>query len=562
MLKDIFHKKYFSYFYFLLLIVCICISTSFIWSVSFWNDEWRGIADVFTHGVNTISYQGKIVTITWGNIGQLLLRGRVLGVLLVNRLLMLSLLDPTLLSLFAVIFHIINSCLVYAICVSITKNRLFSSFAGLFFALSNTHNEVFTWIGAGILTLCSMTGALLTFFILTARIRQWKIYAVVLALLIAFISYELKENTAFLFPFIMVFLYVYRRELKEVSGKILPAIVVSIVLFSLGLTYAQKIQLVNMQVTNISSALGKILFNIVFYPSVLLSQNYIPYQVVMAIRMQLLKIPEYFFLPITETIGINGNLFLFDLLSLALSFLIIFCVSEVYRRHEHLRRIIFFGAVFYIFSFIPVAIRVVTRSNGYITFYYLYYQSFAASIWISCLMVYGTDFFRKKTKIPVVLCVAVFYFIFLIYENITGARTAIVLGSKSKQFIRSFKQLNITVPNKPIFYVQSNTAFSLGGITTRLPFMLGSGFILSILNYQSGNIPSELLDQRYLEPFDSVGYMEIKEKGYGFFWNYADLKKEFTENPKLTPDQVIGLHYNFDGNLVDITKEVRTELQK
>jgi len=562
MFVKLFSSKYFPLIYLFFLSFIIFLSTIYIWNVFYWNDEWRSVADVLVFGVNAISYRGKMVSFAPYQIWELLIQGRLLGAFIFNRLIAFSMYQPYGI-IFTVLFgHIVNSFLIFVIVKRATKHTMVSLAASLFFAFSSIHLENFLWIGAGFYNIWSMTAALLTIVILQNIPKKLSIFLAAFILFSAFIAYELKENCAFLLLFIPAYFFLIHTLIKR---KVIWSFVIGVVLMSaLGfLSYSHQSQIANMLGGFNRATVTKILFNVLYYPSANFSQLFIPYDLIMMIRTWLNIFPQDFLTPVISLFGINSNLFYFDCLSLCFSVLVLFLFYRIFQAYPSFRKIILIGLLWYVLSMSPLAVRLVARYNGYLTYSYLYHPMFSASIFFACITIYFINWMRKRVSFPVIQIGICCYFIFNIFLNYRASQSVVNFYSKSKKLVSLFQSHTTIVPKKPILFISSPMSYSLNAVSTRLPFMLGSGFILSILLYPTGTIPSEFLVERYLEPFDSQGYKEIGNKGYGFFWNFDDLVREFARNQTLSLDQVVAFEYSADGTeLRDITEQTKKELQK
>ena len=563
MIHRLIHSKYFLYLYSLFLFVGIITATAYIWNVFYWNDEWRSVADVLVFGVNAISYRGKMVSFVPYQIWELLIQGRLLGAFIFNRLIAISMYKPYPIIGAVILGHAINSILIYSILKRLTKHTIFSVLASFFFALSSIQQENFLWIGAGFYNVWSMTAALFSVIILQNLMKSISLYWVVFTLLSAFLAYELKENCAFLFLYIPAYIFIFHEKNKQRHAKrYIGAGIILVILLGI-LSYSHQSQIANMLGGFHRATIQKIGLNLLYYPAANFSQFFIPYDWIMAFRTWLNVFPQDSITPVTFLLGINSNLFYFDCLSLCFCVFVLFLLYRIFQTYPNFRKIILIGLVWYVFSMSPLAVRLVARYNGYLTYSYLYHPMFSASIFFACIMVYFIDRMRKKISFPIIQIGICCYLVLHILISYRTAQSVGEFYKKSKDFISLFQSFSASVPKKPIIFITSPTSYSLNTASTRLPFMLGSGFIVSILLYPTGVIPPEFLVERFLEPFDSQGYKESGDKGYGFFWNFEDLVREFAKNRTLSLDQVIAFEYSADGkNLKDITALVRKELQK
>jgi len=214
-------------------------------------------------------------------------------------------------------------------------------------------------------------------------------------------------------------------------------------------------------------------------------------------------------------------------------------------------------------SFVPVAFALPQRNSSYIDSRLLYNSMISVSIWFACIFSYIS---KKLEKISSLLTPIFFFLLVLvIYKQMTitmrEVKGVAITGKQMTTFIASFKkyEVNYEGVSKPVYYFSSDKNFFYNN--NKLPFLLGSGYIISLLDYPSGRIPKEALKNEFLVDFGAQGYIEDKTKGYGYYYDYQELLKSLQDN-LFNVDQVIA--YRFDSNtnkVSDITDKIRQQLR-
>ncbi len=114
---------------------------------------------------------------------------------------------------------------------------------------------------------------------------------------------------------------------------------------------------------------------------------------------------------------------------------------------------------------------------------------------------------------------------------------------------------------KVIFYTESDKSFyGLPPDVRILPFQSGLGQTLLVWYYPKEEFPLEFFQNRYLWAIDSQGYQESNGRGFGYFYNFGDLKNYLIKH-RLPDDLVVAYSFRArDSRLTNITTQVRDRL--
>jgi len=187
----------------------------------------------------------------------------------------------------------------------------------------------------------------------------------------------------------------------------------------------------------------------------------------------------------------------------------------------------------------------------------LYFTGIGFSLFI--VSFFKLVFSKKRNYLIVVivlLALVNIYFLNILFKQLN-------LEAKVRQnIINKVKLDHQVLPEKVIFYTESNSSyFGLSENQHLLPFQSGFGQVL-LVNYENSvKFPSAFYGNRFLWDIDSVGYLELENRGFGYFRDFYDLARAINDN-NLPVDSVLA--YRFDSNTRDLTEisdEIRGRLE-
>lgn len=556
LLMSIYKKKYALIF---LLYIC---SISYIYipifHTYFLHDEWRQIATILEFGpiraLNTVT-----------TAEMLLGKGRIIGTLIYNMFYFLFPFQTTPFLIVVFIGHIINSFILFRIVFRLTHNWKIAFFSGLFFAVSSRHQEALSWIGAGVQIVGSSFFVLLACSVFLSFLEKRIIRYLFSSFFLWYISYLFREQVIFLIPVVGLILLIYLLQKKLIPSFI---IYVSMVFF-IGLGLFGAVKLFSFDTTNTLSFSGRLLvqkqlLNVLYYPFVSLGQFFLPYRFIYRSAEWMMNM----LYPFMNTGGNNETFIHFplsDLVSSFASFMIIIGIVWMYISYKKMRRVVILAVVFYVASFFPTAFHLIHRYDSLIESRFMYITTPFVALLFGCFVWFLSGYvFRKKRLLGLIVVIAAFIFL---GKEMTVARREVnvsaIRGKEMTGFLSSFKKIMPVMQPKTILLIEGDKNFYFEHNT--LPFMLGGGYVLSVVYFQDGTIPLSSIKrtptiEEPLVGFGSQGIVSNGERMFGYYWDRNALRRDI-EAKQIDIGQVHAFRYTSgDSQVVDITEEIHTFL--
>lgn len=461
--------------------------------------------------------------------------------------------------IFALVFHFLNSLLVFLLAKKITKNFLIASISAIFFATSSVSHQAVSWIGASPTTLPSAFFVLLSLLSYFYFIENSKKYFLYLSIVSALISFFFKESSIIVFLLLPLSFIIYSNKKKSFSTLIknhfvlIAYAIVAVASRVFDLFFINK-GLTSTFVTRNSDPLARILFHALLYPFESLSQVLIFPGFMWKISSFFLSIsfPSILHSPsgvlVTETIGA-------EIISIVFSFIILVSLFLVFRNNKKDGKVILFSLLFFFLSFLPYIF--LDKSNAYLDSRYFYLSVVPAAIIFSTVINLIKNKLDRNCFFPIAFSLLIFFFAQARFVNNEVGFQANV-SRERKNFLISLEKLYPSVPTNSVFYITGNRDFYVPD--HKIPFQQGMGYTLMVWYYKTGIIPKEFLNA-FLWDIKEEGYREKENKGFGYYWNLDHLSTDFKRNG-INKNRVIALFYDADKEkLVDITKSVREELK-
>lgn len=521
-----------------------------LWNTFYQQDEWASLGLALSGGPSAVVKDYSFVELAAGKV-------RVLGTLLNNVILLNFPFEVLPFVVFALCIHWINSVLVYILAYQLTKLRIVSLFAALYFAVASVSSGAVTWISAHATALTNGTFVLISLISYVAYLKTNSSRLRTVSFAAASVAFLFKESSIFIFlllPFLSVILGKKRWNIRQVLGDhrvLLMYVIFIIIVRIVGLLGAEGQQ--GVFITKTSNPIERFVAASLFYPTISLSQMYIPVEFMSKIVV--------LFRPWSSS---ATPIQMSDLFSTIASLMLIFLSLAVAYMSSQFRRVIIFCLAYCVLSFLPFIVLERPLSS-YLESRYYYLGIVGAAILFGVLLEYVYEKFAKtRFALLVTFCLSVFG-VMILYKNSVYIRREVtrlaITATERKQFLTDLKTLHPHILDKPIFYIRGDSPGFYGIPDLAVPFQQGVGYTIMVLYFDSGKIPKPLFDDMFLWNINAQGYREIQNSGFGYFWDIDSLKDEFRRNPRLTQLQVIALEYVAgEKRLVDITPEIREEL--
>lgn len=521
-------------------------------------DEWAALGHIIAEGLSTLN-----LNLSWAQL--LTGQGRVLSVPINFIFYNYFPLNIIPFAVFAVFMHILNSFLVFILVRKITRNYFMATVSGLFFGLGSISSQALSWPAASPQTLPAAFFCLLSLFFYFDFLEKKKnrqMYTSLVCIITAVLFKEYSLIIFLLFPLIYLLFSAQKPSISSLIKVHLPFLFYLIPVFLIKSFIFFSASTGGLLITTSSYVKEKIIFHTIFYPLESLSQVFIRGDILYPLadlfgRSNYLRIWGNTGAPVvTETMAA-------DMLSLFFSFLILSIMGIIYLNNKALRRVIVFGVVLTLLSFLPYII--LDKQTGYLESRHYYFAIFGSGLLFAIFFEFIRTGLVKRLKIPVNLTtILVLFFISLfLFQQVNYIRTEInsqvILAKERKHFLSSLNDLYPKLPNKPIFYISGDRDYYIPN--NKVPFQQGMGYTLMVFYYKTGVISKELLSHDFLWIFPEQGYKEVDGKGFGYFWDLDKLKKEVYEK-KLNANNIVAAFYEAkEMQLVDITEKTREQVK-
>lgn len=467
---------------------------------------------------------------------------------------------------FAICMHFLNSFLVFILVRKITLNDFMAIIAGLFFGIVSSGDQAVSWPAASTTTLPAAFFSLLSLFFYFDFLKKKEnrlLYISLISIITAVLFKEYSLVVFLLFPFIYILFGSEKFSFTKIIRVHLPFLCYFIPIFLIkSFIFFNAVNPAGIIVTTSSYVKEKIAFHAIFYPLESLSQIFIRGDILYPLA-DLFGKTNYLRIWGDTSAPVVMETMAADMLSLFFSFLILLIMGIVYFYNKALRKIVVFGVVFTLSSFIPYII--LDKQTGYLESRHYYFAVAGAgllfAVFFESLRLILTRNLRFSLNFSTILIsFLIFLFLFQQIKYIyTDIDTQVILAKERKHFLRSLNDLYPTVPEKPIFYISSDHDFYIPG--NKVPFQQGMGYTLMVLYYKTGVVPKELLNQDYLWIMTEQGYKEVNGKGFGYFWDLNRLKKE-VHDKNLNVNNIVAAYYkSSEMQLIDITKQFREQVK-
>ena len=468
---------------------------------------------------------------------------------------------------FGVVFHWVNSALVYLLVKRLTKNFRMAVVASVFFASVFNASQSITWFAA-VTTILPCTTFFLLFLICFIDYGERKNRNLILfSYVFLYVSILFKESALFgllLVP-IMVILF-YKKELMRKQFVLFfagPALFLGTLLAvrSIGLSGQEG------KVTGFATSGGqlipKLLTHTLTYPLTSFSQLFIPRQIMFHLSA-LYQTSQYAFVSNSLMQSSLLENVTSDILSILFTCVFLVLCFIIFARKIVSRRVILFSVIISLFSFFPYVL--INKGTSYLDSRYYYIGEIGASI-IAAMFVEAALSLLKKYNpvIRLAFCACVYlFFAIYIYKQIIFIRRDIQAlkreASVQESLLKSFVAIAPDLGSKPVIYITGNHTY-YGVDNLYVPLQAGPAYIFMVMYHNSHSVPKPLLSQGFLLDVRFEDYKEVNGEGFGYYTRFDSLHAAYEHNV-FNPGQLHAFYYDSDTyKVTDVTEETIKKLQ-
>jgi len=455
----------------------------------------------------------------------------------------------------SILWHILNSFLVYLLAKKIFKLEWQSITSSILFAVFAAGQQATSWVVAN-----GATQGATTFVILSLiYFFDNKIGLSLVMLVVSMLFKEISIGIFAFIPLIIIFQnYVQKKKMFDKRIFYFLGVTVFYIIFRY-LTFLGIFSDVKAPVITESQSKLEILFNIATFPIKAIAQTSIPSFVYLETSKLIAeKLPDGIAGAPATTFFDNFYLkYVFQSLNL-LVFIIILLITIFVAsfKKNRLTAISVFGLIFVAISSVIYALSpgrsgfvpIIDSRNLYLP-----------SIGIIFFLV-GIVSVIKKWKLSVLIL-----FILILFNIIITRLELNKISDVGQDRIKILHQIskdNLKLSNKQIFYIESDTSYyGLPDEIRILPFQSGFGQTLLVWYSNYTDFPKDFYKDHFLWDIDSQGYKEIDGRGFGYFRNF-DLLITTLKEYNLPVDSVIAYSWNSkESKLTNITEVTRSKLK-
>lgn len=536
----------------------ILFTSTFFWNLTqtfYQQDEWHGLGDILVYGPASV-FQGL-------DIWQILLgEGRVFADLLVYFFLGKFPFSIAPVAVFALIFHSLNTTLVYVVLRKFLKSETFSFIGSLFFSINAVSSGSIIWVASGTGTLPATTCILLSVLTFFEYLKEKKIKWYWATFILIYISLWFKEIGIFLFAFYpLYYFYVNPESIKKYILKFLPFFTVG--LMSIGYRILALQSIATQQDLFLTGSTNNYYFTLllrfVLYPLTSFSLIFAPSRPTFEVAKRITW-SYYSFFP-NSLHDLIAQTAVIDMLALAITLLVLFILYELLRGQsiKSKQEVMFFIGIS-LASFLPYII--VAKSYAYLESRYYYVAAIAAAF-ILALLLQRT--FSLRNKLWFSVCCLMTLGLFFVHAKQTSRDISFQVDLKNERM----NILQEMIARKPelydshVFYITGDRNYYVSdGNPT--PMQQGMGYTLLVWYYAQGRAPIQ--DKLLIRDFSfwgiqDQGYVATENGGYGYYTDKTILKKDLAEN-KFGLDDIFAFYYDSSTKKIqEITGDIVSELK-
>ncbi|MDO8658554.1 MAG: hypothetical protein Q7K55_07460 [Candidatus Levybacteria bacterium] len=561
-------KNFFLIFIFLFFIAFIVFRN--LPQAYFQQDEWHSFGHIVLNHFNIIKeFSNNWFNYVTGNM-------RLMAISLNFLLFKMFGLNAEFYAFFAILFHALNSFLIFYLIYYIFKERKTAFLASLFFLLSSAHLQAFTWFGTISGTLPNATFSLLSLILFIKYLQTGGKRNYYLSIIFLTISVSFKESSAFLVLFYGVLSYLLRRsKTKENIASFLKsfkllwgvsAVFVLIYMIPVIRTLFTGYSAVSASGGSAGNPLLALFYNLIFYPFETLSQVFIVSPVIFQLANEL-TMAKFYSLWGDE---LMRQTVMAEYMTVIASFLVLSIIllsyKYLFKKDSKERKILLISTFFILISVLPFII--LPKGTSLLESRYYYLPSIGASVVFS-LIVFGlwekgkkligsrkTTLFIYKIGFAIII---IWYFSGHVQFTSTEIEKQVKTGRVRKEILSEIKNTYPVISKKSVFYTESDSYY-YGPVSPTMPFQSGFGQMLIVLYSLDGNIDPKFNEKDFLWGIHDEGYKEIGDQGFGYYKTYGKLVAALKEH-KLKPENIYAFRWK-NQKLSKISSEIREKVEK
>lgn len=465
-------------------------------------------------------------------------------------------------AIFAIIFHAINSGLVFYLVNKISKKKIIAIIASIFFVTNSISHQAITWVSA-VGTLPAATFILFAIIAYLRYIETSNKKYILVSFIFTIVSLYFKGVGIFLFMLLPLMCFIYKNKSINIKN-IKSTLVINLPFFILGLVillvrvievflHSEKVAGFAVGAGN-SNFIETIIIHVVLYPLTSLLQIFVPPLDLYAITQAIAKI-QYKFLIGSPLVDLVVQSIVADMLAILGSLAILLFLGFIANRYKDkvVNKNMLFAVLFFFLSFLPYI--ALDRDSSYLSSRYFYLGAIGAGILFGYIIYFLSNLskYAKWIVFPLVF-LYLFHHVSIIRGDINHQ---VKLGNERKAVLNGIKSHYPKLDKNSIFYVTSDKQY-YGDITN--PFQNGLGYVLEVWYYDSGNIPKEFLSENYLWDLGAEGYRKRGNKGFGYFQDMDKMVLAMEKN-KLSKNIVHAFFFNSKTSKIEnITDQTRARL--
>lgn len=459
----------------------------------------------------------------------------------------------------SILFHGLNSFLVYRLAIRLSQRPIIGWVAAGFFLINAVASQTVIW-GAAFATLPAATLILLSisYYLDYLETNQRPKYYWSFGLI--FISLSFKEIGLFallFFPLLSLISGKSAPLLKKISDNVLflsYGLAVFIFRF-IGLAFSDE--KVSGFISGGGLVIEKVIFHTILYPLTGLFQTYVPALSMYEFAETLSKI-QYPYLVTTGLAEIVPQTIISDFAAVVGTVAVVaLAVALNWQQKFSQTRFLFFALALTFLSFIPYI--VLDRGGSYMDSRYYYLATVGAGL----ILGYGLDWLVRYPRLKFLgggLAIAIG--LLIAYSHLTRVNaeieSQIASAKERKAILETISRAYPKLTNPTVFYVTGNRDFYIPD--NKVPFQQGLGYTLMVWYFDTGKIPPAYLKEKFIWDIGSQGFRDDQSFGFGFYSDLADLQ-DALKRYNLTEDNIYSFYYDAPTKvLTDTTAEIRAQL--
>lgn len=469
-------------------------------------------------------------------------------------------------ALVSIFLQIITIFLLYLLSNKIFKSKSISLLVTGLFAVNASSYQATTWVGTTVNTHgASIFGLLsiLVYFKYIQNFRHRNMYLFVFSMVLLFISLLFKEITIAIFPILILIIFLLNEKIK-VKQKIIESLKLFLsglfyVLFRASMFFAPRGDIQEQIVTE-SQSIADLLRNFITFPAKIFSQGLIPTRLLLLLANKFsLVLPDSITgLPGTTAFDVFSQQIMLQIINWSIFILATLLIYKLYLDKNKYFKFVFFGFLFSVInSFVYIISPGRTSNIPVVDSRNIYFSAIGVTIFLVSITLYYVQKYGRKVYILLIIPLLINLFYLnkeLIFYADQGTERRHIL----EQIVRTYPDL----PDKVVIYTESDTSYyGMPEEEKILPFELNFGYTLMIWYLPTEKYNNEMVRiGSYIHKITAQGYQEKDGIGFGYFRDIAKLKQSVRQN-KLPVESIIAFRYNSKSKLlIDITSEVRNEL--